>query len=736
MKRNLCIFLVFLSLVITGKAQNYIIGKVVSAQDNTALEGIRVQWNGTNKGALTTKNGVFRLQESQQTDELIITALGFVTDTFHVHDYRTGDTLAIVLQPKVSQEVIVEAESEATTISTATILPTEKMTQKEFKRAACCSLAESFETNATVDVSYSDAVTGAKQIEMLGLQGSYVQVLTECLPTVRGLASSYGLEYIPGTWLESISLSKGVASVVNGYEAMTGQMEIELKKPHESERLHLNAYFNPIGRWEGNLVHSYSFTEDFGTTLLAHGTLLNNVIDNNGDGFLDLPNRSQINIFNRWRYANEFTMVQWGIKALAEERIAGENTFSPSQTIARWNPYGITVNTERYEAFFKSGHVLDDDEKYHLAFFGTYQTHSQRSLFGLRHYNGNEGTFTTRAVFTAKFDENISLVSGASYLVDNIEETFDINTVNRYESVPGIFAEATIKPEKKWTFLTGIRYDRHNIAGDIIVPRIMVKYDIDEQSTIRLSAGKGLRFANIFAENVAFLASSRTIIIPASLQPEQSWNIGIGTVVYFSVFDKMFTLDADIFRTEFINQVISDLDISPNAVHFTNSSGSFSNSAQIRLQGEISSALTLAVAYRFNDVQFTTNGILQQRALYSPHKSFLSISYTPSDWQFDATWTYRSGGRIPFVAAKHSLGSDESHDYATSFDGFSIVNLQAQYKFMGIELYVGVENLLDRMQHHPIIDPQNPYGENFDASLVWGPIMGRMYYSGIRWVIE
>ncbi|HRI31081.1 MAG TPA: TonB-dependent receptor, partial [Candidatus Kapabacteria bacterium] len=179
-----------------------------------------------------------------------------------------------------------------------------------------------------------------------------------------------------------------------------------------------------------------------------------------------------------------------------------------------------------------------------------------------------------------------------------------------------------------------------------------------------------------------------------------------------------------------------DLDISPNVVYFTNTSGSFSNSAQIRLQGEIYSALTLAVAYRFNDVQFTTNGTLQQRALYSPHKSFFSISYAPSDWQFDATWTYRSGGRIPFVAAKHSLGSDESHDYATSFDGFSIVNMQAQYTFMGVELYAGVENLLDTMQHHPIIDPQNPYGENFDASLVWGPIMGRMFYSGIRWVIE
>ncbi len=736
MKLYCSIIFVFLSAILTGRAQNFIIGKVTSAQDKTLLEGIKVQWNGTAKGVLTTKNGVFRLQESPQTHELVISAIGYVTDTFHVHDYRIGDTLAISLQPKISEEVVVEAESDATTISTATILPTEKMTEKEFKRAACCSLAESFETNATVDVSYSDAVTGAKQIEMLGLQGSYVQVLTECLPTIRGLASSYGLEYIPGTWLESISLSKGVASVVNGYEAMTGQMEIELKKPHESERLHLNAYFNPIGRWEGNLVHSYSFTEDFGTTLLAHGTIMNNTIDNNGDGFLDIPQRSQINIFNRWRYANEYTMVQWGIKALTEERIAGENNFRTSQSIARWNPYGITVNTERYEAFFKSGHVLDDNEKYHLAFFGTYQTHSQRSLFGLRHYNGKEYTVTARAVFTAKFDDNFSIVSGTSYLADNIEEIFDVSNLSRTESVPGIFAEATIKPDKKWTILSGLRYDRHNIAGDIIVPRMMVKYDIDEQSTIRLSAGKGLRFANIFAENVAFLASSRTIIIPSVLQPEQSWNIGIGSVVYFSMFDKMFTVDADIFRTEFLNQVISDLDISPNEVHFKNSSGSFSNSAQIRLQGEVYSSLTIAMAYRFNDVQFTTNGIMQQRALYSPHKSFLSISYAPSDWQFDATWTYRSGGRIPFVAAKHSLGSDQSHDYATSFDGFSIVNLQAQYKFMGFEIYAGVENLLDTMQHHPIIDPQNPYGENFDASLVWGPIMGRMYYSGIRWVIE
>jgi len=736
MKKIIYTIILVFSVVYTGHTQSIIVGKVLSANDNAPLAGIKVIWTGTQKGTITNSKGIFRLDIVPHSHMIAFSAIGYEPDTLHVHDMSTGDTLIVAIKSKISEEIVVEADAEATSISTTTVLPKETMTQKEFKRAACCSLAESFETNASVDVSYSDAVTGAKQIEMLGLQGSYVQILTECLPTVRGLGSSYGLEYIPGTWLESISLSKGAASVVNGYEAMTGQMEIELKKPHESERLHVNAYYNPIGRWEGNLVQSYTISEELGTTLLAHGNLLNTSIDNNGDGFLDLPQRNQINLFNRWRYADEFTMVQWGVKALVEQRVAGEKSFTQSQTIARWNPYGITINTERYEAFVKSGHVLDDDEQFHIAFFGTFQTHSQQSLFGLRAYNGKEYTFTTRAVFTAKINDDVSLVSGISYLSDDIQESFDTKKMLRKESVPGVFVEATLKPTNAWTLLTGIRYDRHNLWGDILTPRMMVKYDINEQSTIRVSAGKGLRYANIFAENTAFLASARSMIIPTVQQPEQSWNAGIGTVFYLTVFDKTFTIDADIFRTEFLNQVVSDLDISPREVHFVNSSGGFSNSAQIRLQGDIHRRMTVAVAYRYNDVQFTTNGILQQRALYSPHKSFISVSYSPNDWQFDATWTYRSGGRIPFVAVKHSIGTDESHDYATSFDGFSIVNMQTQYRFMGFEVYVGVENLLNTMQHHPIIDPQNPFGENFDTSLVWGPIMGRMFYSGIRWVIE
>lgn len=737
MKTILYLSIIFCAVTISKSAQTHYKGKVISENDSLPIEAVRIVWFGTKSGVLTDKNGEFKIKPVPNSHDLIISYVGYENDTICTEELSTDDFITVTLRLKKSQqEVVVEGESASTAISSATLLPTEKLSVKEFKRAACCSLAESFETNATVDVSYADAVTGAKHIEMLGLQGSYVQLLTECLPTIRGLGGSFGLDYVPGTWLESISISKGVASVANGYEAMTGQIEIELKKPHESEKVNLNAYYNPIGRYEGNLVHSHSFSDEFGSSIMLHANTLQNRLDPNGDGFLDMPQRTQFNLLNRWRYATETDMVQWGIKALAENRIAGESNFRPAQTIARWNPYGITVNTERYEAFAKSGHVLDDDEINHLSLFLTAQTHAQQSLYGLRNYRGTEKTITAKAVFTHKFDDNNGLVSGISFLHDQFDEHFDNISLRRNENVPGIFSELTVKPLEAMTILAGLRYDNHNLFGNFITPRTMIKYDIGDNTAFRLTAGRGYRTANIFAENSSVMVSARTIVISEPLRAEESWNYGIGYVTTFEMFDKVLTFDADFYRTDFINQVIPDLDRSPNAVYFTNSSGTYSNSVQSRLSSSVMDNLEVTMAYRYNDVRFRTNGQLLQRALYSPHKGFISLSFTPDAWQFDATWTVRSGGRIPFVAEAHETTGDHKHDYATKFDAFSILNLQVQYRFMGIELYAGIENAFDTMQHHPIIDPQNPFGENFDGSLVWGPIMGRMFYSGFRWVME
>lgn len=717
-------------------AQTTFSGKIVSAHDSVAIQGARILWMGTKTGVLTDKNGEFKIKSVPNSHDIVISFIGYENDTICTEELTKDDYILVGLQLKKSDnEVIVEGETSSTSISTTTLLPTEKLTTKEFKRAACCSLAESFETNATVDVSYADAVTGAKHIEMLGLQGSYVQILTECLPTIRGLGGTFGLDYVPGTWLQSISISKGVASVVNGYEAMTGQIEIELKKPQESEFINVNAYYNPIGRLEGNIVNSYSINDELGTTFMGHVNTLQNRLDPNGDGFLDIPQRTQFNLLNRWRYATETNMFQWGVKALSENRIAGETGYDEGQTIARWNPYGIEINTERYEVFAKSGHVLDEAEENHLSFFLTGQSHSQQSLFGLRRYRGTEKTITAKAVFTHKLDAQSSLVSGISFLHDQYDETFDILGMKRNENVPGVFSELTYKPFENVTVLAGLRYDNHNLFGNFVTPRAMVKYDLSDVSTLRITAGRGYRTANIFAENSSVLVSSRSIIIDEPLRAEESWNYGIGYVNNIQLFDRIFTIDADIYRTDFVNQVVADMDRASNEVHFVNNSGTYSNSFQVRLSSTVFNNLDVVIAYRYNDVKFFTNNQLQQRALYSPQKGFVSLSYMPEDWQFDVTWTIRSGGRIPALP-EHTDALGDTHGYAKNFEAFSIVNMQAQYKFLGIELYVGVENAFNFMQHHPIIDPQNAFGENFDASLVWGPIMGRMFYSGFRWAIE
>ncbi|MDB5241900.1 MAG: TonB-dependent receptor, partial [Spirosoma sp.] len=308
------------SLMVRGRVAETVSGRQVP------LVGATVLWAGTSVGTVTDSVGRFQLATHLDAARLVVSYVGYASDTLVIANPAAEVTVLLRTDSPTSsrnlQEVTVSGAPGQ--IDRLNPIQTELITQRTLAKAACCNLSEGFETNASVSVSYADAVTGARQIQFLGLGGQYVQTNIENIPTVRGLATTFGLNYIPGTWITSIDVGKGAGSVVNGYESMSGQMNIELQKPDSPDKLFLNGYANSFGRIEGNVNWSKPMSKKWSVGVLGHASTLQTEIDQNHDGFRDLPLYTQLNAINRYKYSSERFMAQFGVKALYEDRDGGQ----------------------------------------------------------------------------------------------------------------------------------------------------------------------------------------------------------------------------------------------------------------------------------------------------------------------------------------------------------------------------------------------------------------------------
>ena len=616
------------------------------------------------------------------------------------------------------------------------VLQTQKITSHELTKAACCNLSESFTTNPSVDVTYSDATTGSKQIKLLGLSGNYVQMLTENFPNLRGLASTYGLNYIPGPWMESILLSKGSSSVLNGYESITGQINVEYKKPADSEQLALNLFAGDEGRFEANLTSGILLNEHLSTGILAHAVNNSFEIDNNGDGFLDQPKVKQYQLFNRWDYNEHDYHIRAGIKALYEERKGGQlkNT-SPK-------PYEIGIETNRYEFFLKSGYILDEEKERSIGLIMSGSLHKQDSYYDAKTYDAQQTNLYANLIFSTRFDEHHKLTAGASVNSDVFSENWSngldkmLHNFEREEFVPGIFGEYSLNLHDQLTILFGLRGDHHNQYGFFTTPRLHVKYDASDYFQLRASAGKGYRTPNILAENSYLFAGNRqiqNIKLLDDLKQESAWNYGLNLAFYIPVNDRDLTLNAEWYYTHFLEQVVVDMDSNPHAISFNNLNGqrSYSSSIQLEASYEIIDQWTMTLAHRLLDVKTTIAGVLREKPLNSRFKSLLTTSYlTPKKlWQFDFTAQLNGGGRMPDPDASYPLWQKKFKPYAQ-------LQCQITKNFKTWSVYAGSENLTGFVQKNPIISADDVSSPDFDASMVWGPILGRMLYLGLKWSID
>ncbi len=728
------------------KGAGHTVKGVVLESDNkgkfTPLAGASVVWHGTNNGTTTDSNGVFLIQHDGTNSRLVVSYAGYKADTLTVTNMR--ELKIILATNKQLGEVVVSAKQRSTYVSSLNPIRTQVMTEKELFKAACCNLSESFETNPSVDVSYNDAVTGSKQIQLLGLSGNYTQLTVENLPGPRGIATPLGLNSIAGPWVESIQLTKGIGSVANGYESIAGQINVELKKPENSERLYANAYINDFGKTDLNLNLSTKIGKKWSTGLLLHDDFLTNKkLDFNKDGFRDLPTGNQFSLINRWKYDNgNGFLTQFGIKVLNDQRTGGETTYDPETDKNTTNKYGLGINTERYEAFAKIGYVFPEKKYKSIGLQLSAIDHKQHSYFGLTTYNAKQQNFYANLIYQSIIKTTAhKFRTGISFLFDKYGEDFRGLNYRRTEKVPGAFIEYTYTPSDKINIVAGLRGDYNNLFGFFATPRLHLRYEPIKGTTIRLSAGRGQRTANIFAENTSVFVSSRQVnIINAEpgkaygLNPEVAWNKGVSIDQKFKLFhnDGMFSIDY--FRNDFANQVVVDLE-NPREVNFYNLKGrSYSNSFQAELNIQPVKKLDLRLAYRYFDVRSTYSGKPLQRPLIANNRAFANLDYTAGGWKFDYTINYNGKKRIPGTGSNPMQYQREQYS-----QGFVLMNAQIS-KTVGkkhpMDLYVGGENLTGFIQKNAIIAADQPFSPYFDASLVWGPVTGRMFYIGWRYKLK
>lgn len=705
-------------------------------KEKTPLPGANVYWAGTTQGTATGKDGTFHLDRHEHGDlPLVVSFVGFRNDTVMIAEDQEYIEIELSMNNTL-KEVVIANKAPGGFVSRLDPIQTFHITSAELQKAACCNLSESFQTNASVDVSYNDAVSGAKQIRLLGLAGRYSQIQMENIPNLRGLATSYGLGYVPGPWMESIQVSKGTASVKNGYESITGQINVEYKKPDNSEKLYLNGYVNNHTKVEGNFNTAVKLNDKWSTMLLGHVENLSRKIDHNGDDFIDNPLIKQYHVFNRWKFDNHKNVhAQFGIKVLQEDRQGGQVNFIDNELRIPANGYGIGIRTDRFEAFSKTAYIFQGRPGTNLAFINSFIHHFQKSYFGLNDYNARENNYYGNLMFqTYLGNTNHQITSGVSYMMDNYDEYLNDSAFSRKESVPGVFSEYTFTIPEKMTLLLGLRADFHNIYGTFFTPRLHFKYNLTENTIFRTSAGKGFRTPNVIAENTYILASSREIRILDDPEMEEAWNYGLNLTQYFDIRGKQLALNLDYYRTDFINQVIIDRDFSAREVHIYNLDGeSFSNSYQIEVQYELFERFDVTAAFRYNDVRMTIDNELMRQPFVNRYKGLATFSYATNlnKWQFDFTSQFNGDSRIP------STGENpEKYRIRTTSPVYTILNAQITRYFKKWEIYLGGENLTNYMQKDPIIASDDPFGKYFDSSMIWGPVSGIKIYAGFRFAIN
>ena len=724
----------------------------------TPIPGVNVYFPGFDGGTSTNVEGFFHIDVPEGASQIIFSFIGFKNDTVEISTLK--NPVSIVMKDgSILPDVVIKARKGGYGFEKYNPRDSHIMNEGELRKAACCNISESFETNPSIDASFTDAVTGTKQIQMLGLSGKYVQIMQDNIPMSRGLSTIYGLEFVPGAWVNSIQISKGAGSVVNGYESMVGQINIEMKNPVNGEKFHVNYYGNSAFRNELNIHTTQRVTSKWSTTLLGHAKYANAKMDMNGDSFIDNPLNETFAFQNQWNYSGPKIHSEIGIGVVSLDSKAGQydnllvgNHSDHGHLPIADNPYRTHAYSNKVNGFVKFGYLFPDENYKSMALQLNGSHHSQLNNFGIRHYEGEQTSGYANFIFQdeIKDSDEHKFKTGLSFIYDHYTESTKRiqemdTTYDWVETVPGAYMEYSMS-KTLVSIVAGVRADYHNIFGAFVTPRFNMRWSPSEKTSVKLAAGMGRRTPNVFMENVGAMASSRIWEIRGNtnspvygLNQEIAQNYGIGINQDLKLFGEEANLNLDFYHSRFVNQIVSDYDFDTRKLLLYNLDGqSYSNSAQVEFSFVPAKRWEIRTAYRFLDVKVDyLKGTLSQ-PITSKHRGFINIAKETrknkkgSFWKFDITTQVIGAQRIP-----QTLDNPIEHQRPGISETFVLVNSQVTYVHKKQwEFYLGGENLTNFRMNNPIISADQPFSENFDASLVWGPIFGRMAYFGVRFTIE
>ena len=747
MKKN-SIIIIFLVLPLFLFSQETLTGMIMdknNPKDNLGVFGANVYWLNNSIGATTNEKGWFTIPYKKSYKKLVVSYVGYKTDTLNISDLEPIHHF-ITLENEL-EEVTLKSKKKATQRSFIQTKNVFTVNSAELLKAACCNLAESFETNPSIDVNFSDALTGTRQIQMLGLKSPYLLITQENIPSIRGAGQVFGLTFTPGTWVESIQITKGAGSVINGYESISGQINAELVKPLTDNRIFLNAYGSLGGRYELNSHLNHKISDKWQTGVYIHGNYRNKKFDRNKDGFLDNPLISQVNVMNRWQYLDaEKGWVSFiNVRFMDDSKQTGQNNFDPHIDKGRSEVWGGEIDTKRFDSSLKLGYVFPQLPFQSFGFQFSYSNHDQDSYFGLKTYDINHQSVYSNLLFNSIIgDTRSKFTTGLNFTYDIYDEFVNSINFSRKEKSFGGFFEYAYDNSDNFSFTSGVRIDTHNLLGTYITPRLHIRYVPWEKGVLRASIGQGRKSGNVFAENQQLFASTRQIDIQSSggkiygLDPEVAWNYGLSYLQGFNLFNRKGDITFDYYRTHFQNQVVVDWE-NPQRISFYNLDGeSYANSFQTEVNYYVDDFTSLRLAYKFYDIETDYFSGKLSKPLTPNHRLFANISYETKkiddikQWKFDLTYNFIGEQRLPDTST--NTVEYQLEEYSNSY---SLLNTQITKVFTEkFEIYFGVENLTDLKQKNPILASDDPFGDSFDSTIIYAPIFGRMLYSGLRFKIN
>ena len=641
-------------------------------------------------------------------------------------------------------------------------------------KMACCNLAESFENSASVTVGYSDAVTGARQIRLLGLSGIYTQMLDETRPVMRGLSAPFGLSYVPGQWLESIQIAKGSSSVINGVECLTGQINMEHRKPTDEKPLFINGAVMSDTKMDLNVASSLQMGYKWSTVILGHvsGNIAPHDMD--GDGFLDEPKQLQFNLSNRWLYqADNGVQVRFGVRAIQDSRLGGQmlkdadgkhvfydrKTYSLTPAAGTVDPWGSDILNRSMNAYVKVGVPLNEDNSQNIALIADYNFQNMDSYFGSTKYLADQHSAFANLLYQNVINDSHRFTLGLNGTFDRFNEDFrraiwlstgenvaDFNGPTDLANA-GVFGEYTYHYGDEFSAIAGLRGDWFNhVTGGAtrfrVSPRVTLKYMPIDEIVIRANGGRGLRYSTPLVDNIGVFSTGKEYVGAYNDHIlEDAWTFG-GNVTYYMPFGASSNtyLSFDYFRTQFTQQMVVDYEMDPTQICFyaLNGNRSYTDNYQLDFSVDPIERFNITATFRYTNAKIELAGKgLVEKPMTSRFKGVLNLQYATNlnKWIFDFTASLNGSCRV-YDFMESLTDKDGNLLYKNGRTPvYPLLYAQVTRRFKGWDVYLGAENLTNFRQQNAIIGASNPRQPSFDASCIWGPLMGIKAHIGFRFTL-